>query len=170
VLIVCAAGSSAGRACIDACGLGPGVIEELPWYFKIFGMLLEVRCRAEMAELMRRHVNTDVPRKGVGDLLRYGRLALPTAALGDEEMAIHVGAEVRQHVATIPSKATSNFVRNLPGNVFSFALGVPGSNVKDYLTTWTIRFVEVVLPVKGAKVLRPKRQGEQDIDRDRNLG
>jgi hypothetical protein len=112
VLIVCSAGTPAGRACIDACGLGPGVIEELPWRFKIFGMLLEVRCRAEMAELMRRHVNADVPRKGVRDLLRYGRLALPSALFGDEQIAIHVGAEARQHVATIPSKATSNFVRN----------------------------------------------------------
>jgi hypothetical protein len=48
-----------------------------------------------MPELMRRHVNADVPRKGVDDLLRYGGLALPTTRLGDEEMAVHVGAEAR---------------------------------------------------------------------------
>jgi hypothetical protein len=80
---------------------------------------------------MRRHVNTDVPRKGIRDLLRYGRLALPTAALGDEQIAVHVGAEARQYVATIPSKAASNLVRDLSDDVLSLGLSVPGGNVKD---------------------------------------
>ena len=49
-----------------------------------------------MAELMRRHVNADAPRKGVDDLLRYGLLALPTALSGDEEIAVQVSVEAWQ--------------------------------------------------------------------------
>jgi hypothetical protein len=93
-------------------------------------MLLEIRCRPKMPELMRRHVNADVPRKGVDDLLRYGGLALPAAPFGDEEMAIHVGAEARQYVTAIPSKAASNFVRDLGDDVLSLGLRMPGGNVK----------------------------------------
>ena len=85
--------------------------------FKIFGMPLKIRRRPEMPELVRGHVNADVPRKGVGDLLRYGGLALPTAASGDEETAIHVGAETGQYVAAIPSKAASKFVGDLGDDV-----------------------------------------------------
>ena len=85
--------------------------------FKIFGMLLKIRRRPEMPELVRSHVNADVPRKGVGDLPRYGGLALPTAVLSDKETAIHVGAETGQYVAAIPSKAASKLVGDLGDDV-----------------------------------------------------
>ena len=123
-----------------------------------------------MPELVRRHVNADMPRKGVNDLLCYGGLALAAAPFGDEEMAIHVGANSRQYMSAIPSNAARNFVRNLPNDVLSFGLRMPRRNVKDQLTTWTIRLSEVVLPVQRAEVLRPERHGEQDINRDCHLG
>ncbi len=104
--------------------------EELPRGLKIFGMLFEIRCRSEMPELVRRHVNADVPRKGVDDLLRYSGLALPTALFGDEEMAIHVRAKARQYVAAIPSKAASNLVRDLGDDVSFLDLRVPSGDVK----------------------------------------
>jgi hypothetical protein len=80
-------------------------------------MPLKIRRRTEMPKLVWSHVNADVPRKGVDDLLRYGGLALPTAALGDEEMAIHVAAEARQYVTAIPSKPASKLVRDLSDDV-----------------------------------------------------
>ena len=45
-----------------------------------------------------------------------------------------------------------------------------GGNVKEQLAPRTIWFAEVVTPAQGAQVLRPQWRGEQDIDRDRNLG
>jgi hypothetical protein len=84
-----------------------------------------------MAELMRRHVNADVIRKGVSDLLAYGLLAFPPAAVIDEQMTLVVGAEARHYVAAIPSKAASNLIRHFGDKVLSLGLGVPGGNVKD---------------------------------------
>ena len=66
--------------------------------FKVFRMLFEIRGRAEMPELMRRHVNTDMLRDGVGDLDCERCLCLPPALFRDEEMAIRrqrQGAAVR---------------------------------------------------------------------------
>jgi len=68
------------------------VTEDCARRLKVFWMLLEIRRRPEMPELMRRHVNADVPHAGVRDLLTEGGLALANAFLCDEEMAIHVGA------------------------------------------------------------------------------
>ncbi len=123
-----------------------------------------------MPELVRSHVNADVPRKGVDDLLRYGGLALPTASFGDEKRTIHVSAEPLKHVTAIPSKAASNLVRNLCDDVQFFGLRVPRGNVKDQLTTGAIRLAEVGLPVQRAEVLRSERHGKYDINRDRDLG
>jgi hypothetical protein len=88
------------------------VPEQCARRFKIFGMPLEIRCGPEMPELMRRHVNADVIRKGVSDLLAYGLLAFPPAAVTDEQMTLLVGAEARHYVAAIPSKAASNLIRH----------------------------------------------------------
>jgi hypothetical protein len=107
------------------------VTEHCAGGFKIFGVLLEIRCRPEMAELMRRHVNADALREGVGDLLAYGLLAFPTTALGDEQMTLQIGAEARHYVVAIPSKAASNLVGDLSDDVLFFCFRVPGSNVKD---------------------------------------
>jgi hypothetical protein len=170
MLAVCPAGSPARRACIDACGLGPGVAQDRARGLEIFRMVLEIRCRPEMPELMRRHVNPDMPLNGSDDLYRNGGLALPAPPCCHEEMAIHVGTQARQYVTAIPSKSAGNFVRDLTDKVFSFGLCLPGGNVKEQLTPRTIWFGEVVLPAQGAQVLRPEWRGERDINRDRNLG
>ena len=106
----------------------------------------------------------------VGDLLCKGRLALPVAPPCHEEMAIHVGAKARQYVTAIPSKPAGNLVRDLTHNVLPLGLGVSGGNVKEQLTPRTIWFAEVVLPAQRTQILRPQRQGEHDINRNRNLG
>ena len=89
---------------------------------------------------------------------------------GDEEGAIHVSAKARQDVTAIPSKAAGNLVRDLADNVLPFSFGIPGGNVKEQLAPRTIWFAEVLMPAQRTQVLRPQRQGEQDIDCDRNLG
>jgi len=63
---------------------------------KIFRMLLEIRRCPEMPELMRRHVNANMPHHGVRDLLTEAGLAFANAPLRDEERAIHVSAKARQ--------------------------------------------------------------------------
>jgi hypothetical protein len=138
--------------------------------FKVFGMPLEIRSRPEMPELVGSHVNADVPRKGVHNLLGYGRLTLATAALGDEERTIHVGSEAGQYVASIPSQAASYLIWHLSDDILLFAFRVPGGDVKDQRTTWTIRFAEVVFPAERAEVLRPEQRSEQDIDCDLQPG
>jgi hypothetical protein len=108
-----------------------GVPEHCACRFKIFGMPLEIRCRPEMAELMRRHVNADVIREGVGDLLAYGLLTFPPDALSDKQMTVLIGPKARHYVTAIPSKAASNLIRHFGDKVLSLGLGVPGGNVKD---------------------------------------
>ena len=68
MLAVCPASSPARRACIDACGLAPGVTEQRARRLEIFRMLFEIRCCPEMPKLMRRHGNADMPHDGIGDL------------------------------------------------------------------------------------------------------
>ena len=123
-----------------------------------------------MPELMRRHVNADMSRDGVDDLDCEGCLTLAAAHLGDEDVAIHVGAKARQDVTAIPSKAAGHVVRDLAHNVLPFRFCVSGGNVNKQLAPRTIWFAEMVMPTEGAQVLWPKWQGEQNIDRDRNLG
>src|SRR5262245_60837558 len=84
--------------------------KDRPRGLEVFRMLLEIRCRSKMAELMRRHVNADVPHESVFDLLRKSGLALPAAAPCHEDRAIHVRAQARQHVTAIPSEAPGNLV------------------------------------------------------------
>ena len=84
-----------------------------------------------MLELMRRHVNADMSRDGVDDLVREGCLMLAGALLRYEEVAIHVGAKTRHDVPAIPSKAAGNIVRDLADDILPFGLGVPGGNVKE---------------------------------------
>jgi hypothetical protein len=68
------------------------VIEDCARRLKVFRMLLEIRRRPEMLELMWRHVNADMPHHGIRDLLTDGGLALANTLLCNEEIAIHVGA------------------------------------------------------------------------------
>src|SRR5215207_11087266 len=98
--------------------------EETARRLEIFRMVLEIRCRREMPELMRRHVNADMPQDSLGDLYRESCLGLAAAARRDEGRAIHVGAEARQYVPAIPSQAAGNIVRDLTDNVFPLGLGV----------------------------------------------
>jgi hypothetical protein len=81
--------------------------------------------------MMRRHVNADVIRKRVGDLLAYSLLAFPPAAVTNKQMTLLVGAEARHYVAAIPSKAASNLIRHLRYKVLFLGLGLPGYNVKE---------------------------------------
>jgi hypothetical protein len=122
-----------------------------------------------MPELMRRHVNADMPRDGVDDLDCEGCLALVDALPGDEEVLIHVSAQARQDLTAIPSKAAGHLVRDLTVMVLPLGLRFLGWNVNTQLASRTIWFAEVLTPAQGAQVLRPQRRGEQDIDRDRNL-
>ena len=124
-----------------------------------------------MSELMRRHVNAEIPLAGIRNLFGEGSLALANAFLRDEEMAIHVGgAEARQYVTTIPSQPTGNLVGDLTHNVLPLGLGVTSGDVKEQLAPRTIWFAEVLSPAQGAQVLWPQWQGEHDINCDRNLG
>ena len=77
---------------MDQCGLAPRVTKHRTHRLEIFRMLLEIRCRPEMPELMRRHVNADMPHDGVNDLSSKGSLFLAATPLGDEDRAVHVGA------------------------------------------------------------------------------
>ena len=52
----------------------------------------------------------------------------------------------------------------------SHAGSVARGDVSEELTSRTIWFAEVILPGQTAQVLWPKGEGEQDIDRDCNLG
>ena len=119
---------------------------------------------------MRRHVNANMLHDGAGDLFSEGFLTLAGALLRDEEVAIHVSAKTRQDVTAIPSKAAGHLVRDLTDNVLLFRFCFRGGNMNEQLAPRTIWFAEVVTPAQGAQVLRPEWQGEQDIDRDRNLG
>ena len=110
-----------------------------------------------MPELMRRHVNADVPRDGIDDLYCERFLALADALFRDEEGAIHVGAEARQDVTAIPPKAARHLVRNLTDNVLPLRFCVPGGNVKEQLAPRTIWLAEVRTPIQGTQVLRPQR-------------
>ena len=110
-----------------------------------------------MPELMRRHVNADMPHDGVDDLDCERCLALADAFFRDEEGAIHVSAKARQDVTAIPSKAAGHLVRNLTNNVLPFRFCVPGGNVKEQLAPRTIWFAEVLTPAQGTQVLRPQR-------------
>lgn len=113
-----------------------------------------------MPKLMRRHVNAEMPHDGVGDLSCEGALALATAALRNEKIAVNTGAKARQYMTAIPSKAVSNLVGDFADNVLSLRLCVAGCNVKEQLLPRTIRFAEVVLPAQRAQVLRSERQGK----------
>ena len=110
-----------------------------------------------MPELMRRHVNADVPRDGIDDLYGERFLALVNAFFGDEEGAVHVGAKARQDMTTIPSKTAGHLVRNLPNNVLPLRFCVPGGNVKEQLAPRTSWLAEVRTPIQGTQVLRPQR-------------
>ena len=55
--------------------------EEPARRLEIFRMLLEIRGRAKMPELMRRHVNADMPLESVRDLLAEGSLARAMASM-----------------------------------------------------------------------------------------
>ena len=123
-----------------------------------------------MPKLMRRHVNADVSRKGVRYLESKCRLALPVALPRYEKIAIRVSAKPRQDLTAIPSKTPSNVIGNLAVNISPFGLCVMGGNVKTKLASRTVRFAEVVSPVQAVQVLRPKRQGEHNINCNRDLG
>ena len=58
-------------------------------------------------------------------------LALLAALLGDEEIAIHVGAKTRQHVAPIPTETAGDIVRDLDNNLLPLGLRVPCWNVEN---------------------------------------
>ena len=94
-------------------------------------MLLEIRRRTKVSELMRRHVDADMPRDGFDDLLRERGLALLAALLSNEKIAIHVGAKARQDVAPIPPKSACDIVGDLGNNFLPLGLRVPRWNVKD---------------------------------------
>jgi hypothetical protein len=146
------------------------VAEDRARRLKVFRVLLEIGCRAEMPELMRCHVNADMPHDAGQDLISEGGLFLAAAPLRDEEMAIHVATKRRQDMTAIPSQMTCNLVRHLTDDVLLFAFRLAGCNVQEQLASRAIRLAEVVLPPQRAQVLRPKRQGEQDVDRNCNLG
>src|ERR1700730_16362417 len=155
MLAVCPASSPARRACIDACGLAPGVTEHRARRLEIFRMLFEIRCCPKMPKLMRRHGNADMPHDCIGDLSSYGGLFLSAAPLCNEERPIHVGAQARQYVTAIPSNAAGNLVRDLTDEIL-FALSVPRGDVSEELASRTIWFAEVILPGQTAHVLWPK--------------
>ena len=105
--------------------------EHLARRLEILWMVLEIRRRHEMAELMRRHVNADMPRDGVDDLECQGGLALAATLPRDEKVGIHVSAKARQDVTAIPPKAAGHLVRDLSDDVLPLGLRFPGGNVKE---------------------------------------
>ena len=133
-------------------------------------MLFEVRRWPEMPELMRRHVNADMPRDGIDDLDCERCLMLADALFRGEEVFIHIRAQAREDVTAIPSKAAGHIVRNLTDMILPPDLCFLGWNVNEQLASRPIWLPEVVAPAQGTQVLRPQWRGEQDIDRDRNLG
>jgi hypothetical protein len=106
------------------------VAKNLAGGFEILGMLLKIRGCSEMPELMRRHVNADMPREGVNNLDGKGGLTLPAAVPCYEEIAILVSAKPRQDLTAIPSKTPGNVIGNLAVNISPFGLCVVGGNVK----------------------------------------
>src|SRR5262249_11557966 len=65
---------------------------------------------------------------------------------------------------------TGNFVRHLADDVLLLAFRFTGRKVQQQLTSRAVWLAEVLLPAQGAQILRPKRQGKQDVDGDGNLG
>ena len=83
-IAVGAAGSSARRADIDQRGLCPGMAEQCLGGFKVLGVFFEIQGPAKVAELMRRHMDTERALNGFDDLNGDGLLVLPAALLGDK--------------------------------------------------------------------------------------
>ena len=84
-----------------------------------------------MPKLVRRHVDADIARDGFDDLVGKRLLALLAAFLGDEEIAIDIGAKTRQDMAPVPPQAASDIVGDLGNNLLPLGLRVPGRNVKQ---------------------------------------
>ena len=79
----------AGRgAGIDQCGLGEGMAEQVADRLEVLRVGLKIEDGGEVAELVRRHVDADLLRDRLGDLLRQRLLALAPASLRHEEIAV----------------------------------------------------------------------------------
>ena len=72
-------------------------------------------------------------------------------------------------MTAIPAKPSGDIVGDFGGEVLSATLHFVLGNVKEQTPPRTIGLTEVPLPIETTQILRPERDRQLEVDRDRDL-
>ena len=93
-----------------------------PRSLEILGIFIQVGVRSEMAELMRRHVDPDVPLNGTDDLTCKCIWVLAPTMVCNKQVSVAITTKARQDMVAIPVDPSGYILWNLRRNVFLFVL------------------------------------------------